>query len=87
MLEVTHKLVRQIFFTTKPAMLIYTINFNHPTLLSLTYTLPGGHKLKAKPKVLASIFRTLSTDQDEILLFRVEHPCTSVSEIYGNKGN
>ena len=37
-----------------PAILIGTIDFYHFILLSLTLTLPGGHKVSAKQILLAS---------------------------------
>ena len=44
--------VQQIFFT--PAMLIGTMDFCHFIPLSLTLTLPGGHKVSTKQNLLAS---------------------------------
>ena len=37
-----------------PAMFLGTIDFNHFIPLSLTLTLPGGHKVSAKQNLLAS---------------------------------
>ena len=49
-----------------PAMLIGTMDFYHFIPLSLTLTLPGGHKVSTKQSLLASFFCMLSADQDEI---------------------
>ena len=56
-LGITHKQFNQFIFL--PAMLIRTIAFYHYVPLSLTLTLPGGHKVSAKQNVLASVFRAL----------------------------
>ena len=50
-------------------MLMNTIHFYHFIPLSLILTLPRGHKVSAKEKLLASFFFiNFSTDQDEIKL-------------------
>ena len=45
-LNITRKLFNQIFFIR--AILLGTTDFCHFVLLSLTLTLPGGHKVSAK---------------------------------------
>ena len=49
-----------------PAMLISTIDFYHFIPCSLTLTLPGGHKVNAKQKLLALFSYRPFIDQDEI---------------------
>ena len=44
-----------------PAMLTGTIDFYHFILLSLTLTLPGGHKVSAKRNLLASFSSVFSS--------------------------
>ena len=39
-----------------PAMLLGAIDFYHCMLLSLTLTLPGGHKVSTKPKPAVFVF-------------------------------
>ena len=55
-LDITHELFNQSFFI--PAMLTGTINFYHFIPLSLTLTLPEGHKVSAKQNLLASFSPT-----------------------------
>ena len=47
-------------------MLVGTIDFYHYIPLSLTLTLPGGHKVNAKQNLWASFLPHFSCDQDEI---------------------
>ena len=58
-LDITCKLFNQVFFI--PVMLIDTINCNHCVPLRLTFTLPGGHKVRVEQNLLASFSPTLSS--------------------------
>ena len=42
-----------------PGMLVGTIDSHHFILLSLTFILSGGHKVRAKQSLLASVSQTL----------------------------
>ena len=56
--------VQPIFVT--PAMLIGTIDFCHAILLSLTLTLPGGHKVSANKTSWLHFLAQFPFDQDEV---------------------
>ena len=60
-------------------MVIGTFDFYHLIPLLLTSTLPGGHKVSAKQKLMALFSCTLA-DQDEIRcgdeIIQAEHPET-----------
>ena len=56
-LDIECKLLSHILFI--PAKLIGTIDFYIFIPLSLTLTLPGGHKISAKQNLLASVSCTL----------------------------
>ena len=56
-LYITHMLLNH--FLKISVMLIGTIDFYHLIPLSLTLTLPGGHKVSAKQNLLASYSRTV----------------------------
>ena len=49
-----------------PAIFLGTIYFCYRILLSLTLTLPGGHKVSTKHNLLASFLALFFCDQDEI---------------------
>ena len=50
-----------------PALLIGTIDFCYFISLSLTLTVPGGHKVSAKRNLLASFSPMFPSDHDKIL--------------------
>ena len=67
-----------------PAMLIGTIYLYHFVPLSLSLTLPGGHKVSLKQNLLASFLLHFAADQDEIRygveVIQVEHPNTNFEQ-------
>ena len=50
----------------KPAVLISTIDFYHFILSSLTFTLPGGHKVAQSKTYWLHFLPHFSADQDEM---------------------
>ena len=71
------------------AMPLGTIDFFHFIPLSLTLTLPGGHKVSTKQNLLLRFHTCFLSDQDEIWCgdeaIQAEDPETILSNIYGNK--
>ena len=73
------------------AMHVSAIDFFHFIKLSLTSTLPGGHKVSTKQNLLVSFSHTLSSDEDEICCgdeeFNLNILRLLLSKICGNKRN
>ena len=57
-LDITRKVLNQIFSYLPSAMLTCIIDIYHFILLSLTLTLPWGHKVSAEQNLLASFSHT-----------------------------